>query len=89
MVIGYIIFLGKAMKRSSLTAKNASLDRLFQRRVIEQVKHWENWYMLYLPKTKVLLLSWSAYQVIRVGFAGFEGVCNKEDDRCYIIFFGI
>ena len=42
MVLGHINVLAKAVKRSCLKAKTTSLDRLFQRRVIEQKKHGEN-----------------------------------------------
>ena len=43
MVIDLINFLAKAMKGPCLTAKTASLGRLFQGWVVEQVKYQDNW----------------------------------------------
>ena len=51
MVINHMIILAKSMKQSCLTAKTTSLGRLFQR-VVEQIKHWENWYSSYQKKYK-------------------------------------
>ena len=74
--------LAKPMKRFFLTAKTASFGRIFQRWVVDEVKYWEKWQVLYLAKTKALSFCW----VIQINFANY-GVCNKMDDQCYVKFY--
>ena len=59
------------MKLSCLTAKTAWLGRLFQRKLVEQVKHREIWCVLYLVKRKVSSLCWAVCRVIGIGFANW------------------